>query len=124
MKQTSRSLDFLGFPNYTISEDGTLTNLKGRVLKPTPHVKGYLRYTLQNQGRKYNTLGHRLVALAFIPNPNNYETVDHIDSNPANNHVSNLRWLPREENAKDAWDKGNHDEKRNKFYNCLWMERL
>lgn len=51
-------------------------------------VKGY-RYVMVN---KKNYRVHRLVAETYIPNPNGYSTVDHIDRNPANNRVDNLRW--------------------------------
>lgn len=47
---------------------------------------------------------HRLVAEAWIPNPNNYETVDHLDRNKHNNSVDNLRWCTLEENQK-SWQR-------------------
>lgn len=47
-----------------------------------------------------NDYVHRLVAKAFIPNPNNYEQVDHINSNRQDNRVANLRWISRQDNNK------------------------
>jgi len=48
---------------------------------------------------------HRIVATAFIPNPHGLKTVDHIDGNPHNNHVSNLRWMSMSDNLKAAWER-------------------
>jgi len=47
---------------------------------------------------------HRLVALAYIPNPNNYPIVRHLDNNKYNNHVSNLEWCTHSTNTKQAVD--------------------
>jgi hypothetical protein len=67
--------------------------LKGKILKTHYDTKGYLKIGLCSLGciRKNFSI-HRLVAKAFIENPNNLPTVDHIDRNKANNSVSNLRW--------------------------------
>ena len=53
---------------------------------------GYLRVHLSRDGKNKKELVHRLVALAFIPNPNNYEVVNHKDQNPSNNRMENLEW--------------------------------
>lgn len=78
---------------YTISHDGICSNTKGKILK-TFNRKGYESITIRN--KKYYI--HRLVAMAFIPNPDNKPEIDHIDGNPLNNHVDNLRWVTRQEN--------------------------
>lgn len=49
---------------------------------------------------------HRLVAIAFIPNPNNYSQINHKDGNKANNHVDNLEWCTQSQNMKHAYDIG------------------
>ena len=69
---------------------------KVRVLKPYIHTNGYVRLNLGRGNRKYV---HRLVAEAFICNPEGKPQVDHIDGNRANNAVENLRWVTRKENC-------------------------
>lgn len=89
------------YPNYYVSNDGRVWSaISKKILKPQKDVKGYLRAEIRKDGKR-STIGiHRLVALAFIPNPNNYETVDHIDFNKGNNRIENLRWMDFDENTK------------------------
>lgn len=71
----------------------------GKLLNPTLNEKGYLQVTLNNKTQK--TYGiHRLVAGAFISNPNNYPVVNHIDENKQNNNVENLEWCTQKQNLK------------------------
>lgn len=66
--------------------------IKGKILKPKLDDKGYYRIGLtKNKKQKFYFI-HRLVALTFIPNPNNYPIINHKDSNPKNNYVENLEW--------------------------------
>lgn len=93
----------LGGTIYEVSDDGRVRNfVTGRELKP--HFNhGYKRVMLDtNVGGKIvkNALIHRLVALLFIPNPENKPQVNHKDLNRANNHVNNLEWVDAGENCK------------------------
>lgn len=61
---------------------------------------GYVDTSLHKNGEALQKSVHRLVAQAFIPNPENKRCVNHIDNNPTNNHVSNLEWVTYKENAQ------------------------
>ena len=62
------------------------------------------RYTCVRIGKAVNV--HRLVAIAFIPNPNNYPVVMHLDNNPHNNSADNLQWGTISINTQQAYDDG------------------
>ena len=82
-----------GFEDYLISNQGTVYSLKSKkVMSPHKMKTGYLRITFSKGNKKYSFYIHRLVASAFIPNPNNLPQVNHRDENKANNSVSNLEW--------------------------------
>ena len=66
--------------------------LKGRILKQAKNNCGYLVIDLDKHGKRKQFRVHRLVASAFIPNPNNYPIINHKDENKLNNHVNNLEW--------------------------------
>lgn len=70
---------------------------KGKVLKKNS-IEGYPSVSLTRDGVSENVLIHMLVARTFLPNPNNYTVVNHIDTNKTNNHVSNLEWCTYEYN--------------------------
>lgn len=91
---------------YEIDTEGnvysviTTSSRRKRVIKP--HIKnGYLAVDLTDYNGicKHHYL-HRLVAKEFIPNPNNYNYVDHIDCNKCNNKVENLEWVSQKENIR------------------------
>ena len=84
-----------------------LNRLKKGVLKaPCNNGRGYLCVNLKVHGKQSQKTLHRLVAEAFIPNPNNLPEVNHIDGNKANNHVDNLEWCTRNKNVSHAFRNG------------------
>lgn len=97
-----------GFPKYSISNFGKVkNNNSGQILKDAMHHKGYPKTSLFIKGRlKKGFFIHRLVALHFIPNPDNLDQVNHIDGNKVNNHVSNLQWCTGSQNIKHAFNTG------------------
>lgn len=85
-----------------VTPDGKIFG-KRKELKQRIGANGYPVVSLGVQGRRgWNV--HRLVALAYLPNPERLETVNHIDNNKLNNHHTNLEWCSRERNVKLAQD--------------------
>ena len=72
------------------------------LLKPKRQRNGYLKVRIGSKEMRV----HRLVALAFIPNPMNKPDVNHIDGNKENNRVENLEWVTKSENMKHAYENG------------------
>jgi len=97
---------------YQISNYGNVRSFSkwknGELLKPALTTTGYYYVHLVKDGRK-NTCSarvHRLVADAFIENPNELPEVNHIDGNKLNNRVDNLEWVSRQDNIRHAFEKG------------------
>lgn len=92
---------------YSISENGEVfSHRTKKFLKPCMTGWGYLQVGLRDiYGKRKTCLIHKLVALTYIPNPNNLSMVDHIDRNKLNNSVENLRWVSvKENNLNRDWE--------------------
>ena len=99
--------------NYQISDSGLVKGIRSRVLSPFVNAKGYLKIKLNIDGQKKNYFIHRLVAMAFIPNPDGLPEIDHIDGNKQNNDVTNLRWVDHSTNCLNP-------NTNNRFYRRMW----
>lgn len=93
---------------------------KETILKPQLKTKRYLGVGLVKNKLHKNYLVHRLVAEAFLENPNGYKEVNHIDCNKLNNQVSNLEWCNQEQNLEHAYKNGLLTKGRKRKYETLF----
>lgn len=96
-KQRVKSMKRPSLGDFTIPE---------RILRPGKHISGYSRLTLCKDGKLHYFNLHRLVAEAFIPNPNKYPCINHIDNDPTNNSIENLEWCTFSMNTRHAYGTG------------------
>ena len=111
-------VDVVGFEGlYKVSEDGviyTFSNRNGKYnypLRQNLDKDGYAYVKLFKNGKYHNARVNRVVAKAFIPNPQNKPIVNHIDFNRANNNVCNLEWTTAKENSQHSSKAGRYDSK-------------
>lgn len=114
MKEIWKAIEgFEGY--YEISNLGRLKSLDrvvkcrtrskmiaGKIMNPTPNKNGYLCVDLRKNGKRHGSRINRLVAIAFIPNPNDLPEVNHMDGNKKNNIASNLEWATGSQNTRHA----------------------
>lgn len=96
---------------YQASNIGNVRSLKWNRSNKIKNLKpyeegGYMHVGIRHNGIHHNYLIHRLVAMAFIPNPSGYKEVNHIDGNKLNNTVVNLEWISRKNNVLHAINTG------------------
>lgn len=82
------------------------TSCKEKILQPQIQRDGYLRVDLSKKGQKKRFPIHRLVAIAFIPNPEKKEQVNHENGDKLDNSLENLNWMTRKENISHAYKTG------------------
>lgn len=96
------------FPGYEVSDQGEVKSTrywgqfrrknKDGILTLRTDKSGYKYVNLYRKGHMYSVKVHRLVATAFVPNPDNLPVINHIDENKANNSCSNLEWCTQKQN--------------------------
>lgn len=113
MEQLKEEWKFFEYGNlqYRISNYGTIIGLaRGRELKQRLNEDGYLMVTLGDMKHRTGHSVHRLVAINFIPNPNNLPEVNHIDTNRQNPRVDNLEWCTHQDNVIHSCKLGNYEK--------------
>lgn len=97
----TRWLPVVGYESrYEVSDDGQVRKVSGELLGQWPNSDGYPFVRLSNPRKMVRV--HRLVATAFVPNPNARRTVNHIDCARSNNAASNLEWCSQAENLEHS----------------------
>lgn len=108
-------IDYRG--NYQVSNLGRVKSLnykhtgQERILKARRDGRGYRIVQLYKKGKGKNFKIHRLVAQAFLPNPNKLPCVDHINTKRDDNQVENLRWCSQKDNRNNPLSKKNYSKK-------------
>jgi hypothetical protein len=100
-------IDIIGYEGlYQINKNGEILNIqRNKLLKGYVNNRygkdGYRMVMLCKDGNKINHTLHKLLAIHFIPNPNNLPQIDHIDQNKLNNNLENLRWVSHQTNMRN-----------------------
>ena len=99
--------DIVGYENiYGITSCGRVWSYRNkRFLKPACEKNGYMRIMLCKDGQNKMYSLHRIVAEAYIPNPDNLPEVDHIDNDKNHNYVNNLQWITHRDNWRKSKNK-------------------
>lgn len=92
-------------------EDKRKSRLSEKMLRPAILKIGYPMVSITKDSKQKSYYVHRLVALAFLPNPEGLPMVNHKDSDKTNNHVSNLEWCTNSHNLKHAYENGKMDHR-------------
>lgn len=96
--------------NYMVSNTGLVKRISTNHILSFGNKKRYYTVALHSNGTRKDRYVHRLVALAFLPNPNNLGYVNHKDHNIHNNCVDNLEWCSSSENARHSYENGRRKE--------------
>ncbi len=100
-----KRLEKFGYSNYSVDSSGKVyAHNLGKYLSEYDNGLGYMAVKLRKDGKRKQHYVHRLVALAYLDNPENLSDVNHKDGDKSNNSVSNLEWVNRSENLKHAFD--------------------
>lgn len=106
---SEESLRIKGYPNYSVTEEGQVYSwVSLKWLKQEISNVGYKRVCLSRKGIATKVSVHRLVAEAFVPNPNGLPHVNHLDNDKTNNRTANLVWCTPKENSEHMVKQGRH----------------
>lgn len=101
--------------NYIVSSDGKIYSANNcgatkyhKEISQRPNADGYMQIKVGKTGDRRTYSVHRMVAEAFVPNPNNFPEVNHKDNNRSNNNADNLEWCTHAYNVQYAINSGNH----------------
>lgn len=95
------------YEDYLVNENGEIySKLSNKLLKPRKDKDGYLMFNLYNNKKCKTIKLHRLVAMTYIPNPENLPQINHINGVKTDNRVENLEWCTASQNTKHAYDLG------------------
>jgi hypothetical protein len=87
---------------YKINRNGDIWScVYNKMMKPFVCEDGYLKIGLKNDNSRFKRSIHRLLAIQYIPNPDNLPEIDHIDRNKSNNNLENLRWATHHTNVRN-----------------------
>lgn len=106
---------------YAATEDGKIFSYKKKsFIDPHSYThNGYKQIQLWKNGKATNYKWHRLIAMTFIPNPNNLPQVNHVDENKDNNRVENLEWCTQEHNINHGTRNERASNKNKKRVRCV-----
>ncbi|MCQ2608556.1 MAG: NUMOD4 motif-containing HNH endonuclease [Bacteroidales bacterium] len=118
------------YDGYMVSNLGKVKS-KYKILTTTDNGHGYLTVMMSIKNQQFRRYVHRLVAKAFIPNPNKFPQINHKDGNKSNNSIDNLEWCTQKMNNQHAWATGlsksyertqEYREKVSKTVKRLWQQ--
>lgn len=98
--------DVEGHPGFKVCDDGTIIGKRGKPLIGHVDRCGYKEVLFSENGKTNQYLAHRLIAKAFVPNPDNLDYANHKDGNKLNNAATNLEWCTRSYNIKHSFENG------------------
>jgi len=99
-------IDEIESSGYKITDCGNVITKSGNIMAGAIDQKGYKRYCLMVNNKQITVKSHRIIAIKFLPNPENKPQVNHINGNKVDNRVENLEWVTNKENSRHSWSNG------------------